>query len=40
VLGNFGDLGLADFEVGIQPVDNWPGLEKIETLTHNARTED
>ena len=36
---DLGDFGFADFEVGIEPLDNWAGLMEIETLTHDAGTD-
>ena len=40
MLGYFPDFGITNFETGIQPLDNWAGLEEVETLTHNARTDE
>jgi hypothetical protein len=39
VIGYFPDFGTTNLEFGIQPLENWAGLQEIVTLTHNARTD-
>ena len=37
---DFGNLGFADFEIGVKPFGNWLALQKIVTLTHHADGEE